>query len=710
MKVVGLVLILAVSTHTATGQDLGQLQVEVRAGEEPVSGVEVLVAGATTTTDAAGVARLDVPAGATQVSLARNGFVSMTVSVLVVAGEIRRVGVQLEPDVSVAEEVIVVASTRSDRRIDDQPLRVEVLNREEIEEKMLMTPGDIVMLLSEMGGMRVQTTSPSLGGASVRIQGMRGRYTRFLSDGLPLYGSQPGGLGLLQTPPMDLGQVEVIKGMASALYGAGAMGGVVNLVSRRPGDELEREVLVNQSTRGATDGVVWLSSPVSDAWGMTLVGGGHRQEQTDADGDGWSDLAHYTRGIVRPRVFWDNGQGQSLFLTTGFTEERRAGGTQPGRVIPATGESYREGLETRRFDVGGLWQTVAGRSVVTARGTVARQWHDHQFGETLERDRHGIGFGEVTVRRAVGRHTWLVGLAVEHETYQPRDVPQFAYTFTTPGLFLQNDVDVRPWLALSMSGRVDRHNAYGWFASPRVSALLRSGEWSTRLSAGTGFVGPTPLTEETEAAGLARLRVDGPLRAERGRSVSVDLTRTQGPVSYTATLFAGRVVDPVDVDRSAYRLRNLDDPTTNVGLELLGLYRRAPIAFTASYTYVRARERVGGVVDDVAQTPRHSVGVVAMMENEDGRLGFELYYTGRQRVDANPYRTSGAPYTLMGLLAERRVGRLRLFVNLENLTDVRQQDWDPVIRPDRAVDGRWTVDGWAPLDGRIVNGGVRVPF
>ena len=66
---------------------------------------------------------------------------------------------------------------------------------------------------------------------------MRGRYTRFLSDGLPLFGEQVGALGLLQIPPMDLGQVEVIKGVASSLYGAGAMGGVVNLISRRPGDE-----------------------------------------------------------------------------------------------------------------------------------------------------------------------------------------------------------------------------------------------------------------------------------------------------------------------------------------------------------------------------------------------------------------------------------------------------------------------------------------
>ena len=272
------------------------------------------------------------------------------------------------------------------------------------------------------------------------------------------------------------------------------MGGVVNLVSRRPGNEPEREILFNQSTRGATDGVVWMASPLSDSWGMTVVGGGHRQDQTDVDGDGWADLARYERGIVRPRVFWDDGQGQSLFITVGTTRENRTGGTQPGRVLPVTGTPYREALETRRFDVGALWQTVAGRSVVTARATLARQWHDHQFGETLERDRHDTNFAEITIRRATGPHTWVGGVAVEHDAYHPTDLPQYVYTFTTPGLFAQDDIDVRPWLALSMSGRLDHHSEYGWFFSPRVSALLRSGDWSTRLSTGTGFFGPTPLT------------------------------------------------------------------------------------------------------------------------------------------------------------------------------------------------------------------------
>ena len=705
--------------RVATGQELGQIRVEVRADTEAVAGAEVVASGTTWLTDTTGIAVVRVPDGDTRVTILRSGFIPVTVSVDVVAGQQRVVQVQLEAQIVVEEEVTVVASTRTERRIEDQPMRVEALNREEIEEKMLMTPGDIVMMLNEMGGMRVQATSPSLGAASVRIQGMRGRYTRFLSDGLPLYGSQPGGLGLLQIPPMDLGQVEVIKGVASALYGAGAMGGVVNLLSRRPGDAPEREVLFNQSTRGATDGVLWVSSPLSERWAMTFVGGGHLQDQTDVDGDGWADLAHYERGVVRPRFFWDNRRGQSLFLTVGTTRENRTGGTQPDRVLAETGMPYREALETRRVDFGALWQTVAGRSVVTARATLARQWHDHQFGDVLERDRHDTSFAEVTVRRATGPHTLVGGFAVEQDVYRPTDLPRFAHSFTTPGLFVQDDIDVRPWLALSMSGRLDHHSEYGWFVSPRVSALFRSREWSTRVSTGTGFFGPTSLTEETEAAGLTRLTVDGPLEAERGRSVSIDVTRTHGPLSATATIFGSRIDDPVHVDRSTYVMRTLDHPTTNVGLELLGTLRQAPFALTTNYTYVRSRERVGrtdsGVADvadvaDVAQTPRHSVGLVAMVENEDGRIGLEVYYTGQQRLEANPYRDRSAPYTLVGLLIERRVGRARLFINLENLTDVRQQQWDPILRPDRAVDGRWTVDAWAPLDGRVINGGVRVQF
>jgi outer membrane receptor for ferrienterochelin and colicins len=202
------------------------------------------------------------------------------------------------------------------------------------------------------------------------------------------------------------------------------------------------------------------------------------------------------------------------------------------------------------------------------------------------------------------------------------------------------------------------------------------------------------------------------LEAERGLSASFDLSRTDGPLSYTATLFASRVNDPMHVERSpSYVLSTLPDPTTNVGLELLGTLRRAPLSVTGTYTYVRARETVDGIEKDVPLTPRHSAGIVGMWEKEDvGRVGIELYYTGQQSLEENPYRSLSEPYIILGLLAEKQLGRVRLFVNGENLTGVRQTRWDPLVRSTRAADGRWTVDAWAPLEGRNINGGLRLRF
>jgi iron complex outermembrane receptor protein len=114
---------------------------------------------------------------------------------------------------------------------------------------------------------------------------------------------------------------------------------------------------------------------------------------------------------------------------------------------------------------------------------------------------------------------------------------------------------------------------------------------------------------------------------------------------------------------------------------------------------------------EVPLTPRHAASLNVMWEGEEwGRAGMEAYYTGRQTLEDNPYRDVSVRYVLFGGLFERRVGRARLFVNVENLADIRQTKYDPLIRPVRLPDGRWTVDVWAPLDGRTWNGGVRVAW
>jgi iron complex outermembrane receptor protein len=709
--VVGLLLLLKAGLAFAQGPVM--LRVEVRSSTGPVPEADVIVNGTTHETDAQGLTVFDVRPGAVDIAVVKSGFAPATASLEISPSQPRRtVTIELTPTTSI-EEHVTVSATRTDRGIEDQPMRVEVVDREEIDEKAMMTPGDVVMLLNETGGMRVQATSPSLGAASIRIQGMRGRYTRFLSDGLPLFGEQVS-LGLMQIPPTDLGRVEVIKGVASSLYGAGAMSGVVNLVSKRPMAQPERQVSFNTSTHGATDAGLWYSAPLSDHWGLTLTGSANGQGRTDVNGDGWADVPKYERVVARPRLFWDDHSGRSFFATVGGTLEDRTGGTMPAASLPGAGP-YSEALDTRRFDVGSSFQMLSDNGFLwSARGSWSAQHQRHQFGEVTERDDHDTGFAEFTVRRAVAHHTLVGGIAVERDQFQPTDTPQFSYTYTTPGIFVQDDVDVARWLAISASGRVDHHSEFGTFLSPRVSALIRNGLWSTRLSYGTGFFAPSAITEETEAAGLSRLTIEGPLKAERGRSTSLDVTRTSGPLSATLSLFYSRVADPVEVDRTdRYVLRNLPTPTTNAGIEAIAVWKTDDFSFVANYAFVRTREDTETGRTDVPLTPRHSLGLDAAWDwgkQEAWHLGVEWYYTGQQRLDANPYREQSEPYHLFGVLASRKVGRALLFINGENLTNVRQTDWDPLLRPSRNVDGRWTVDAWAPLDGRVINGGLRFQF
>jgi iron complex outermembrane receptor protein len=118
-----------------------------------------------------------------------------------------------------------------------------------------------------------------------------------------------------------------------------------------------------------------------------------------------------------------------------------------------------------------------------------------------------------------------------------------------------------------------------------------------------------------------------------------------------------------------------------------------------------------GARREVPFNPRHTAGIDWLWDFTDrGRLGVELFYTGRQQLDDSPFRERSEPYLLWGFLAQWRLGRSIAYVNTENLSNVRQARYDPLVRPTRAADGFWTVDAWAPLDGRMINAGLRLRF
>jgi outer membrane receptor for ferrienterochelin and colicins len=700
----------------ARQQANGTLVVQVRSESGPVEQAEVSVGEQFMVTNANGEASFDIPAGTVEVKVERYGFKPQTTEASAPAGGTTRVVVNLETE-SVVKEEITVTATRTDTRIEDEPLRVEVLNQEEVEEKTLMTPGDVSMMLNETSGLRVQVTSPSLGAANVRVQGLRGRYAQLLSDGLPLYGGQTGSIGLLQIPPLDLGQVEVIKGVASALYGSSALGGVVNLVSRRPVKE-EREVLVNATTRGGEDTAFWLAEPANRGLGYTMLGGAHFQRQSDINNDGWADIPSYRRAELRPRIFWDDGKGRSVFATLGAMAEERKGGTVGNSTVP-DGERFPEELGTQRFDAGLVGRFLLGNHPVSVRGSAMTQGHHHQFGNVLERDRTETWFGETAINGSAKGHTWLVGSAVQADVYRSHDVPAMDYTYVVPALFAQDEYAVGSRVTLSGSGRLDVHNKYGTFFSPRLSTLIRlPRKFTARLSSGTGVFAPTPFTEETEAVGLSKLLPLRNIKAERAWSASGDVGWSSSHVEVNGTIFGSIIHSPIMLRSSstsagALEIVNVQGPTRTVGSEFRTRLHSGDFGLVLTHTFVHSTEIDRDTLDRqlVPLTPNHTAGIVGTWEKEDwGRVGIEGFYTGRQRLEDNPYRNNSVPYWLFGLLVERHMGPLRLFINAENLGDVRQTKYNRLLRPQRSFDGEWTVDQWAPLDGRVINGGIRFQF
>ena len=680
----------------------------------PVAGVRILASDVIGLTNADGVALLTLGLGQHVIEADRIGFSPSRVELFLAEARDTTVTVLLEV-VAIETDGIVVTSGRTERRIEDEPLRIEAVSREEVEEKLLMTPGDIAMLLNETAGLRVQPTAPSLGGASVRIQGLRGRYTQILTDGMPLYGGQAGALGPLQVPPMDLARVEVIKGAASALYGPTALGGVVNLISRRP--DPAREFILNHSTLDGTDAVGWLADELNDRWGYTLLAGAHRQDHADVNSDGWADVPTFRRISVRPRLFWDDGRGGAAILTVGGMLEDRSGGTLPGSLTPA-GTVHVESLDTRRVDAGFSGRKVfSGLRIMSARASGSLQRHDHFFGDARENDEHRTGFAEVALSGQDGRHLWVLGLAFQADVYEHTDLPTFSFGYIVPAVFAQDELEVADWMTLAASLRYDRHSEFGGYLSPRISILARASEWVARISAGTGFFAPTPFTEEVEAVGLRRLTEPEGWLEERARSAMIDIGRSFGPVELNVSTFASTIDDPLQTVRNGdgtLTIRNASEGSVDTwGTEIFAALRQGPWRLIGSHAFLRSTEPDPQAEGrrEVPLTPRHSAGVVGAYEVEGrGRIGVEAYYMGKQELDGDPYRSRSQQHFILGLLIDWRFGPARVFLNAENILDTRQTRYDPLLRPNRTPDGRWITDVWAPLEGRAFNGGIWISF
>jgi outer membrane receptor for ferrienterochelin and colicins len=617
-----------------------------------------------------------------------------------------------DPDDEVSLNQIVVTVTRTPGLIRDEPLRVEAVPAEEIEENLTVQPGNLSSLLNELPGVRVQSTASGLGGAGLQLRGLPTRHSLLLTDGLPLLGAEPDSFGLVQTPPLDLARVEVIKGAASALYGGSALGGVLNLVSQTAA--AESTVLANLNSRGGRDIEGFFTDAGAGGWSGTLTAGAHDQSREDVGGEGWADIAGYRRYTLRPRLWLNPGADQSLFLTAGLTDEYREGGTLDGRVLPS-GAPFAEALHTQRLDGGVVshWRLsdaigVDGRLSITSTNL------DRIFGTQRITSTQTTVYGEEALSGTLGENAWVLGTAFQHDGLSAPAVLGVGHSYNVPALFAQDEFSPTAWLKLAGSARIDSNNAYGTFFSPRFSVLIREpgSEWTLRASVGGGYAAPTPFVDEVEATGLGSLLPLRGLRAERAVTESLDAKWASEDWDVNFSVFDSQIRDALTVQGmsgSKLELLNAPGPRRAPGAEMLIHYVAGPLHVIGSWSYIEATEATFSGSRQVAPlVPRHSSELGAIFESKKrGRVGLEVGYTGRQALEDDPFRSVSEPYFELNALGELRIGNVSIFINAINLTNVRQTRFDPLVRPSLGPGGNPITDVWAPLDGRTFNVGVR---
>ncbi len=360
--------------NTVFGQNTFKAVIKDSETKEPLIGATAILSGTATgaTADIDGLITLtNIPNGKQVIEFRYIGYETRKDTFEFPLTTIDPIEIFLQSETDELDE-IVITSTRSTRTIQNIPTRIEFIGSEELDEKGNMKAGDIRMLLSESTGIHVQTTSPTSANASIRIQGLDGRYTQILKDGFPIYSGASSGLGLLQIPPLDLKQVEVIKGSTSTLYGGGAIAGLVNLISKTPTEERDLRFHLNGTSGRGLD-INGFYGQKFKKIGTTIFASHNRNGAYDPAQIGLSAIPQFERYVLNPKLFVYFNDKTKMNFGINTTIENRLGGDM--LYIKGKGDNthqYFEENKTQRYSTQFVFDhTVNENSFVQIKNSVS---------------------------------------------------------------------------------------------------------------------------------------------------------------------------------------------------------------------------------------------------------------------------------------------------------------------------------------------------
>ncbi len=615
-------------------------------------------------------------------------------------------------------EEVVVSSTRSSRTIDNIPTRVETISGEELEEKGNMKPGDIRMMLNESTGIQTQQTSATSYNSSIRIQGLDGKYTQILKDGFPLYSGFSGGLSLLQIVPLDLKQVEVIKGASSTLYGGGAISGLVNLISKTPKEKKELDFMFNGTSALGLDASGFYSQKFKKV-GATIFASYNLGTPYDPANIGLTAIPKFNRYTINPKLFLYFNDKTTMNIGFNNTVEDRIGGDI--KYIEGKGDSihsYFEKNRTNRFSTQlGFDRKVNDKSKISFKNSVS--YYDRSI-EIPNFKFSGIqlsSFSEANYNHKGEKTEWIAGANLWTDKFSQNKfdtVKVVDYNYTTFGGFVQNTWNATEKFTLETGIRGDYQNEFGFFALPRISALLKVNQKITaRLGGGLGYKTPTVFTEDAERIQFRNvLPIDvSKTKAEQSIGGNFDINY-KTPLSdklfmtINTLFFYTQVKNPlilVPTTTGFYEFQQPKGFIDTKGIETNIKLAYGDFKLFIGYTLADVKQHYS-TTTDFPLVARHRLNNVLMYEIEDKlKIGLEAYYYSPQKLNDG---ATGKAYWLTGFMIEKLWEHFSIFANFENFLDTRQTKFDTIYTG--TITNPTFRDIYAPVDGFVINGGLKL--
>ncbi|MEJ5265539.1 MAG: TonB-dependent receptor [Bacteroidales bacterium] len=695
--------------------------VKDRETNEPLAGTTALIKGTTlgTIADMNGLVTFEnLAAGTYTIEFKFLGYNSISLQYDVLPGRLDTLIVYLTPSTIEMDEVHV-STTRSTRTIEEIPTRVEFIAEEEIEEKSNMRVSDLRIMLSESTGIQMQQTSATSANASIRIQGLDGRYTQILKDGFPVYAGAASGLGLLQTPPLDLRQIEIIKGSASTLYGGGAIAGLVNLITKIPGNDRDLRFLINGSTGKGIDINSYYGERFNKV-GTTIFASYNRNEAYDPANIDLTAIPKYDRYVFNPRLFLYLNQKTQLSLGLNTTFEDRMGGDI--HYIQGTSDSlhsYYEKNKTQRYST---QLTIEHKfdqyNIVNAKNSVSHFQRKIFIPDYRFDGAQTSTFSEINYIHRGELSEWVTGINLISDHFSENTIDSFpnrSYNQIVAGIFVQNTWKVTTKLNLEIGLRTDYDPDFGVIVLPRISALFKwTSKLSSRIGGGFGYKTPNIFTEESERIHYRNIlpitKTTNTLERSYGGNVDVNyrtLLGSQLTFQINQLLFYTYLDHPLILEQQTngiYRFVNSPGHIDTRGTETNIKMTYQHFNLYLGYTFTNALIHNIGSITEKPLTPKHRINAVFIFEKEEKwKAGMEAYYYSHQKLSDG---TLGRQYVIGGIMVEKIWEKISLYINFENIFDVRQTRYGSIYTGSPTKPEFKEI--YAPLDGFLINGGIKL--